>query len=268
VKVLHGIGSGCDEEAIRAIKASPKWIAGKQNGKKVRVQYAVPISFAIEKTAAVNTPQTDLSGGLTEAIFTAVEQQPGFPGGNEACAKYLSTNIRYPAAARKNKVQGRVVTSFVVNKDGTIGDVKVLKGIGYGADEEAVRVIKNMPKWYPGMQNGKPVNVQYTLPISFTLDGKQLNLQGKTDPATYPKTFSAVAGSASTLKTGDGTTFIQLKGANNPLYIVDGKEVEELNSLNPKDIESISILKDASATSVYGDKAKNGVVLVTMKKAK
>nr|WP_294943884.1 M56 family metallopeptidase [uncultured Mucilaginibacter sp.] len=269
VKVLRGIGSGCDEEAIRAIKASPKWIAGKQGGKKVRVQYSVPVNFAIaDKAAAVKVPQTDLSGGLTEAIFTAVEQQPGFPGGNEACAKYLSTNIRYPADARKNKVQGRVVTSFVVNKDGTIGDVKVLRGIGYGADEEAVRVIKNMPKWYPGMQNGRAVNVQYTLPISFTLDGRQLNLQGKADPATYPKTFSAVAGSVTTLKTSDGTSLIQLKGPNKPLYIVDGKEVEDLSAINPNDIQSINVTKDASATTEYGDKGKNGVIFVTMKKAK
>jgi protein TonB len=86
--------------------------------------------------------------------------------------------LNIPAEARKNKIQGSVITSFVVMKDGSIGDVKVVRGIGFGADEEAVRVIKNMPKWFPGMQNGQPVNVQYTLPISFTLDGKQLTCKG------------------------------------------------------------------------------------------
>ncbi|RWY49188.1 M56 family metallopeptidase [Mucilaginibacter gilvus] len=269
IKVLRGIGSGCDEEAVRAVKASPKWIAGKQGGKKVRVQYSVPVNFALlSEAAAIKVGQADLSTGLTEAIFTEVEQQPGFPGGNVACAKYLQTSIKYPVEARKNKVQGRVITSFVVMKDGNIGDVKVLNGIGYGADEEAVRVIKNMPKWYPGMQNGRPVNVKYTLPIAFTLDGKQLNLQGKIDPAIYPKTYTAVAGDATTLKTGDGTTFIELKGPIKPLYMVDGKEVTNLGTVNPKEIQSISVLKDASATSIYGDKGKNGVIVVTMKKAK
>jgi TonB family protein len=269
IKVLRGVGAGCDEEAVRVIKAMPKWTAGKQNGKTVRTQFSVPVQFALEKkAAAVKVRQADLSTGLTEAIFTTVEQQPGFPGGNQACATYLRTNIKYPAEARKNKIQGRVITSFVVMKDGSIGDVKVLNGIGYGADEEAVRVIKNMPKWYPGMQNGHPVNVQYTMPISFTLDGKQLNLQGKTDPAAYPKTYTARAGDATTLKTGDGTTFIEMKGAIKPLYMVDGKEVTDLGTINPNEIQSISVLKDASATSIYGDKGKNGVIVVTMKKAK
>jgi TonB family protein len=269
IKVLRGVGAGCDEEAVRVIKAMPKWTAGKQNGKTVRTQFSVPVQFALEKkAAAVKVRQADLSTGLTETIFTAVEQQPGFPGGNQACATYLRTNIKYPAEARKNKIQGRVITSFVVMKDGSIGDVKVLNGIGYGADEEAVRVIKNMPKWYPGMQNGHPVNVQYTMPISFTLDGKQLNLQGKTDPAAYPKTYTAMAGDATTLKTGDGTTFIEMKGAIKPLYMVDGKEVTDLGTINPKEIQSISVLKDASATSIYGDKGKNGVIVVTMKKVK
>ncbi|MBD1365632.1 TonB family protein [Mucilaginibacter sp. ZT4R22] len=267
IKVLRGIGSGCDEEAVRAIKASPKWIAGRQNGKKVRTQFSVPVNFALEsKAASVKVGQTDLSTGLTEAIFTEVEQQPGFPGGNQACATYLRTNIKYPAEARKNKIQGRVITSFVVMKDGSIGDVKVLNGIGYGADEEAVRVIKNMPKWYPGMQNGRPVNVKYTLPIAFTLDGKQLNLQGKIDPAIYPKTYTAVAGDATTLKTGDGTTFIELKGSAKPLYLVDGKEVEDLSAINPNDIQSINVTKDASAIYKDGDRRKNGVITVTMKK--
>jgi TonB family protein len=270
IKVLRGIGSGCDEEAVRAIKASPKWIAGRQNGKKVRTQFSVPVQFALEKkAAAVKVRQADLSTGLTEAIFTAVEQQPGFPGGNQACATYLRTNIKYPAEARKNKIQGRVITSFVVMKDGSIGDVKVLNGIGYGADEEAVRVIKNMPKWYPGMQNGHPVNVQYTMPIAFTLDGKQLKpARERQTPPLILKHTPLVAGDATTLKTGDGTTFIEMKGAIKPLYMVDGKEVTDLGTINPKEIQSISVLKDASATSIYGDKGKNGVIVVTMKKVK
>ncbi|TFF38448.1 M56 family metallopeptidase [Mucilaginibacter psychrotolerans] len=246
IKVLRGIGSGCDEEAVRALKQSPKWIAGKQKGKAVRVQFAVPIAFSLSPETALNTSSAIKMLGVDNAVFTQVEQQPGYPGGNEACVKYLTTNIKYPAEARKNNIQGRVITSFVVRDDGSLDDVKVIKGIGFGADEEAIRVIKNMPKWFPGMQNGIPVNVRYTLPIAFTLNGKQLNLQGKTDPAT----------------------FVELPGPAKPLYMLDGKEVIGLDQINPDDIQSISVLKDNSATALYGDKGKNGVVLIVTKKAK
>lgn len=268
VKVLRGVGSGCDEEAVRALKQSPKWIPGKQKGKAVRVQFTVPVEFKLSPKTALNISPASKIPGLPDAIFTQVEQQPGFPGGNAACVKYLQTTIKYPAEARKNKVQGRVVTSFVVMKDGSIADVKVLQGIGAGADEEAIRVIKNMPKWFPGMQNGRPVNVQYTLPISFTLDGKQLNLQGKVDPSLRQKTSQIAASDTASYRIAGGSTFIQLKGSINPLYIIDGKEATSIDALNPKDIESISILKDNSSTAIYGDKGKNGVVLIVTKKAK
>jgi len=102
-------------------------------------------------------------------IFTAVEQVPEFPGGLEAFSKYLSKNIRYPAVARENGTQGRVILSFVCERDGSLTDIKVARGIGDGCDEEAVRVIKNSPKWKPGIQNGRPVRVAYSVPISFTL---------------------------------------------------------------------------------------------------
>jgi len=102
-------------------------------------------------------------------IFTSVEQVPEFPGGLEAFGKYLGKNIRYPAVARENNTQGRVIVSFVCERDGSLTDVKVARGIGDGCDEEAVRVIKASPKWKPGIQNGRPVRVAYSVPIAFTL---------------------------------------------------------------------------------------------------
>ena len=102
-------------------------------------------------------------------IFTSVEQVPEFPGGLDAFARYLSKNIRYPAVARENNTQGRVIVSFVCEKDGSLTDVKVARGIGDGCDEEAVRVIKASPHWKPGIQNGRPVRVAYSVPINFTL---------------------------------------------------------------------------------------------------
>lgn len=105
-----------------------------------------------------------------EEIFTVVEQQPEFPGGNSKLGEYLGKNIRYPSAAQRANVSGRVFISFVVNTDGSIQDVQVLKGLGFGTDEEATRVVKSMPKWRPGKQSGRPVRVKYNLPISFTLE--------------------------------------------------------------------------------------------------
>ena len=105
-----------------------------------------------------------------EEIFTAVEQNPEFPGGTSEMYKYLGQNIKYPAAAQRANVSGRVFVKFVVEKDGSIGKVEVLKGIGFGCDEEAIRVIKSMPKWNPGRQNGKNVRVFYNMPVVYKLD--------------------------------------------------------------------------------------------------
>jgi protein TonB len=105
-----------------------------------------------------------------EQVFTVVEQQPEFNGGMAALGQYLGKNLRYPAAAQRANVSGRVFVSFVVNTDGSIQDVSVLKGLGFGTDEEAIRVIKAMPKWRPGKQSGRPVRVKYNLPINFTLE--------------------------------------------------------------------------------------------------
>lgn len=104
-----------------------------------------------------------------EEIFTIVEQMPSYPGGEEAMFKYLSKNINYPQMAADAGITGRVYITFVVEKNGEVTDVRVLKGIGGGCDEEAIRVIKQMPKWNPGKQRGKSVKVQFNLPVNFTL---------------------------------------------------------------------------------------------------
>ena len=103
-------------------------------------------------------------------IFTVVESMPGFPGGEAARIRYLNENIKYPQMARESGIQGRVFVTFVVERNGAVTDVRVLRGIGGGCDEEAVRVIKNMPKWNAGKQRGKPVRVQFNMPILFKLN--------------------------------------------------------------------------------------------------
>lgn len=104
-----------------------------------------------------------------EEIFTIVEKMPEFPGGTEKLFKYLGKNIEYPPMAKDAGIKGKVYVTFVVDKDGSITDVKILRGIGGGCDEEAVRVVKSMPRWSPGKQRGKSVRVQYNLPINFIL---------------------------------------------------------------------------------------------------
>ncbi|MEI6766336.1 MAG: energy transducer TonB [Bacteroidota bacterium] len=103
-------------------------------------------------------------------IFTVVEEMPSFPGGDESRIKFLQENIKYPQMARESGIQGTVYVTFVVNENGQVTDVKVLRGIGGGCDEEAVRVVKMMPPWNAGKQSGKPVRVQFNMPIRFTLN--------------------------------------------------------------------------------------------------
>jgi len=102
-------------------------------------------------------------------IFTVVESMPEFKGGMPELYKYLGNNIKYPVMAKESGIQGKVYVTFVVERDGSITDVRVLRGIGGGCDEEAVRVVQGMPNWTPGKQRGKPVRVQYNLPVRFTL---------------------------------------------------------------------------------------------------
>lgn len=102
-------------------------------------------------------------------VFDVVEQMPSFPGGNGALMQYLSSNVRYPVVAQENGVQGRVVVSFVVEKDGSITDVNVVRSVDPSLDKEAARVVRSMPNWIPGKQNGSAVRVKYNVPVSFKL---------------------------------------------------------------------------------------------------
>ncbi len=104
---------------------------------------------------------------VEQEVFQNVEEMPAFPGGEAKLMEYISTNINYPQRARKLGIQGRVFVGFVVEPDGSVSNVKLLRGIDSDCDEEAMRVIKSLPKWKPGKQHGKPVRVYYQLPIFF-----------------------------------------------------------------------------------------------------
>ena len=128
-----------------------------EDDKDVEVVIAPPVEAPVEEEEE-------------EVIFMVVETMPEFPGGQQALFKYLGENVKYPVIAQENGIQGRVICQFVVNKDGSIVDVIVVRSSGEPSlDKEAVRVINSMPKWKPGKQRGKPVRVKYTVPVNFRL---------------------------------------------------------------------------------------------------
>lgn len=105
-----------------------------------------------------------------EKVYQVVEQQPSFPGGREELFKYLAYNVKYPIDAAKNKIEGRVLVTFVVEHDGSISNVNVANSVYPSLDKESIRVVSGMPKWIPGKANGKTVRVKYTIPITFRLN--------------------------------------------------------------------------------------------------
>jgi TonB family protein len=169
MKILQDPGNGLGDEALRVLKLSPKWTPGLQNGVAVRVRYTVPVNFNLA-TNALTANATAQSND--NRIFNAVEVSPSFPGGTQGFSRFLSENIRYPKLARENNVTGRVFIQFVVERDGSLTDMKVLRDPGSGLGDEALRVLNLCPKWTPGLQNGQAVRVQYTVPINFSTNGQ------------------------------------------------------------------------------------------------
>ena len=119
--------------------------------------------------ATAQTDRTETKADADEGVYTLVEHDPEFNGGMEGLYQYLAANIKYPADAKAEKVQGRVYVSFVIEKDGSVSNVKIVRSPDERLSREAERVVKAMPKWKPGRQSGKKVRVSYTLPINFQL---------------------------------------------------------------------------------------------------
>lgn len=182
-EILRSIGGGCDEEAIRIVKGSPKWTPGMREGKAVRTRMRLPLTFKLgEPVPSGNSsnpefrpvallPPTEGQEPSQEntAFFDDQDTPPTPIGGLPAWQRHLSENLTYPTSARMKGIQGTVMVSFVVNTDGTISEVKLVRGIGGGCDEEALRVFKISPRWSPGMIKGKVVRTRMTLPLSFRL---------------------------------------------------------------------------------------------------
>ena len=200
----------------------------------------------------------DLQKNDNDKAYDVVEEMPQYPGGVGKLMEYVSMNIRYPKEAESKSIQGRVVTTFVVEKDGSITDAEVIKSVDPALDAEALRVVKAMPKWTPGKQEGKPIRVKYTMPITFALQGGDVIPDGKVK-GTNVMNETVVVG------IGDNAKAIH---TNVPYVLVDDKPIDsdKLKDIDPKTIDHMEVLKSKAAIEKYGEKAKNGVIIITTKK--
>ena len=228
-----------------------------------------------------SVPQTVVSDDQT---FSVVEQMPEYPGGMRAGLEFMARNLRYPTKAREAGKQGRVIVQFVVRKDGSLSDFKVLCPVDPWLDAEAIRVISTMPKWKPGMQDGKPVSVKFTLPVTFMLEGTNNKPKsGDNDVVVvgYGVQKSEESVDVPTIKLHNPMDELSITGdfkidsvgsskasGVSPLVIMDGLEVSDdvIKKLNPNKIQSVSVLKNEAATAKYGKKGKFGVILITTKR--
>lgn len=175
VGILRGVDPALDAEAIRVISGMPKWKPGTQKGEPVNVRYTVPVMFRltpepvdkIGETVVTAVSRTDAP--VTGEVYEVADKMPEFPGGMTGLMQHLSKNIRYPAEAHTNNIQGRVVVSVIINTEGKVTNAKIVQGVAPSLDAEALRVTGTMPDWIPGTKDGKPVNVKYTFPVVFRL---------------------------------------------------------------------------------------------------
>ena len=204
------------------------------------------------KTNQVETASVAVKDTLMpdEPVFEVVEQMPEFPdGGMAGLMEYFKKNLRYPEEAKRAGTQGRVVVQFLINKNGAISDASVLRSVDRLLDAEAVRLVRSMPKWKPGMQKGKAVTVKYTVPVLFKLEDVVSEASDKKNDVIIVK--------------GTHTDYADM------LIVIDGQEVtpEILGALNPDRIHSFSILKEPADVAQYTtDESKKAVMLVTLKK--
>jgi len=212
-----------------------------------------------------DTKSVEMPNGMVvdtkEDAFDVVEEMPEFPGGPKALMNYLMENVKYPKTAFDADIQGRVIAQFVVDKEGTVRDAHVVKSVDPALDAEALRVINNMPKWRPGRQNGKVVNVKYTIPVNFNLQGDDKKESSEVGLNVTPD------GARSNNPSGN----IQIRYAGttrDPLFIVDGVKTsaEKVKAMDAKTIDRMEVLNDKSAVEKYGDEAKGGVIIITTKK--
>lgn len=187
-------------------------------------------------------------------VYEVVEKMPAFPGGMAELMKYLRSNVKYPVEAHKAGIQGRVVVSFVISKDGTVKDAKIVRSVDKSIDAEALRVISAMPKWQPGYQDGKAVSVRYTVPVTFRLTGESGKVQ------------STEAGNDNTnVKISSGNNNVNISFKDTRYYVINGVHVDaaEVGKISADKIKEIVVLKGEKAIEKFGEQARDGAIVVT-----
>lgn len=174
-EIIHRAHPLLDAEALRIIKSMPPWNPAVYKGKNVRARNYVPMYFKLNSNAPRSTSSTaqrrkvmPLDPG--EEIFTIVDQMPQFPTGDKGLSKFISEYIKYPVRAKDENIEGRILCSFIIRKDGTVSNIEVINGLDHELNQEALRVLSMMPKWTPGRNGGESVNVKCILPIDIKID--------------------------------------------------------------------------------------------------
>jgi TonB family protein len=229
--------------------------------KEVKATEKKTLTPPAKSTATATDPIKVVENEETEKTWDVVEKMPAYPGGESEMMRYLARNIRYPIEAQKSGTQGKVIVGFIVSSAGKVIHPEIVRSADPYLDKEAIRVISTFPNFVPGEQNGKKVATRYTLPVVFRLQG------GATtpEPSISSNENPIVVVGYGAKKEESGIKFNNLPDGANPLMLIDGKEAtkSEVDILIPANIKSISVLKDASATQLYGNKGKNGVILIT-----
>ncbi|MFC5269080.1 TonB family protein [Adhaeribacter terreus] len=173
INIEKGLDEACNEESLRLVRNSPKWQPAKHDGKNVRQRISMPLIFRIPDTTA--TAKNTGTGNLPEYnenldLKPVTPEQPARPvNGTDAFFAYIREQRRYTTKARNKQIQGKVMVEFIVEKDGRLTNIKVLKSLGSGLDEEAVRLIENGPMWLPALFQGQPIRQKMILPVIFQL---------------------------------------------------------------------------------------------------
>ena len=180
-EIMHRAHPLLDAEALRIIESMPPWRPAVYKGENVRARHYVPMYFKLNKDGYRSTSAAGQRKVMpldpNEEIFTIVDEMPQFPTGEDGLGRFISEFIRYPSRAREDGIQGRILCSFIVRKDGTISNLEVINGLDNDLDNEALRVLSMMPKWTPGKNDNKTVSVKCILPIDFTIDDETIVLK-------------------------------------------------------------------------------------------
>ncbi len=175
-EIMHRAHPLLDAEALRIIQSMPRWRPAVYKGNNVRARQYVPMYFKLNKNAGgsytSSTAQTRKQMPIdpNEEIFTIVDVMPQFVTGEEGLGRFIGEFLKYPSQARENNIEGRIVCSFIVRKDGTVSNIEVVNGLDHELDNEALRVLSMMPKWTPGRNDNQAVSVKCILPIDFTIE--------------------------------------------------------------------------------------------------